>query len=99
MSEAREKYYEELNLKNMITHGAANKYIAELEHQITELKTSQKQKQIIKLCNRLDKAEQQNKQMIEALDKVKSFCVVHNYLALADYIEFVTGKKIEEVIK
>ena len=46
-------------------------YIYELEQQITELKESQKQKQIIKLCERLDKAEQQNKQMIEALRMIK----------------------------
>ena len=41
----------------------------ELEKQLSELKESQKQKQIIKLCERLDKAEQQNKQMLEAINK------------------------------
>lgn len=42
-------------------------YVLELEQQITELKESQKQKQIIRLCQRLDKAEQQNKELIEKI--------------------------------
>ena len=46
------------------------RHIRELERQLTELKESQKQKQIIKLCNRLDKAEQQNKELIEDFKKI-----------------------------
>ena len=71
MSETRERYYK---LKSELEHlgneglrGEVDDYVNELEQQLTELKESRKQKQIIKLCNRLDKAEQQNKQIKEAL--------------------------------
>lgn len=47
------------------------RHIRELEQQLTELKESRKQKQIIRLCERLDELEQQNKQMIEALKLIK----------------------------
>jgi hypothetical protein len=70
MSEVRERYYECLEGWGFVNPEAKD-YITELEQQITELKESQKQKQIIKLCERLDKAEQQNEQMIEALRMIK----------------------------
>ena len=83
-------------------------YVLELEQQITELKESQKQKQIIRLCQRLDKAEQQNKQMLEALiewRKTEFFesesawqLWVNNFGTRVDnIIESVTGKKIESI--
>lgn len=49
------------------------RHIRELERQLTELKESQTQKRIIKLCERLDKAERQNKQMIEVLLQIYDF--------------------------
>ena len=68
MSEARERYYaEELESWITISREVAHDYVTELEQQLSELKESRKQKQIIRLCNRLDKAEQQNKQMLECL--------------------------------
>ena len=63
MSEVRENYYKYLEDMKKIYHegfrDVITEYVDKLEHQITELKESQKQKQIIKLCERLDKAEQQ----------------------------------------
>lgn len=41
--------------------------IKQLEQQIAQLQESQKQKSIIKLCERLDKAEQQNKELRKTL--------------------------------
>lgn len=46
------------------------RHIRELEQQLSELKESQKQKQITRLCNRLDKAEQQNKELIKFIEKI-----------------------------
>ena len=70
MSEARDKYLKNLETYDCEYFGCqAEDYVAELEQQITELKESQKQKQIIKLCERLDEAERQNKQMLEAINK------------------------------
>ena len=43
--------------------------IEELEQQIAQLQELQKQKSIIKLCEKLDKAEQQNKEMREFINK------------------------------
>ena len=78
-----------------------NEYIEKLKQQLSELKESQKQKQIIILCNRLDKAEQQNKQMLEALIMIYKAWHEDSILisSTKPIIESVTGKKIEEVIK
>ena len=75
--------------------------IKELEQQITELKESQKQKQIIKLCERLDKAEQQNEQMLEALIMIYKTWHEDSILisSTKPIIESVTGKPIEEATK
>ena len=57
-------------------------YVLELEQQITELKESQKQKQIIRLCQRLDKAEQQNKELREDRDNLMALiseCIELDY--------------------
>ena len=79
------------------------RHIRELEQQLSELKESQKQKQIILLCNRLDKAEQQNKQMIEALkESYKGFLNTQMYShtdMIKQTIESVTGKPIGELLK
>ena len=47
--------------------------IEKLEQQIVQLQESQKQKNIIKLCERLDKAEQQNKEMLEILKMISEY--------------------------
>ena len=84
-------------------------HVDELEQQNKKLMESQKQKQIIRLCNRLDKAEQQNKQMLEALiewRKTEFFeselawqLWVNNFRTRVDnIIKSVTGKKIEEIL-
>ena len=60
MSEARLLYNHVVDsLKDKQVRDTIRTYVDELEQQITELKESQKQKQIIRLCQRLDKAEQQ----------------------------------------
>ena len=64
MSEARDRY-KEVDLWKENNRAIFIDYIEELEHQITELKESQKQKRIIRLCERLDKAEQQKAELIE----------------------------------
>ena len=66
MSEARDKY-KEVDPWKENNRAIFIDYIEELEHQITELKESQKQKRIIRLCERLDKAEQQKAELIEDL--------------------------------
>ena len=43
----------------------------ELEQELSKLKESQTQKSIIKLCNRVDKAEAENREMREALILIK----------------------------
>lgn len=75
--------------------------IKELEQQITELKESQKQKQIIKLCERLDEAKQQNERMLEALIMIYKTWHEDSILisSTKPIIESVTGKPIEEATK
>lgn len=77
------------------------RHIRELEQQLSELKESQKQKQIILLCNRLDKAEQQNKQMIEALIMIYKVWYEDSILisSTKPIIESVTDKPIDELLK
>ena len=78
------------------------RHIRELEQQLTELKEFQKQKQIIKLCNRLDKAEQQNKELIEDLiEYIKAVYSVSGLVNIKskNLIESATGKPIDELLK
>ena len=113
MSEARERYYK---LKSELEHlgneglrGEIDDYVTELEQQLSELKESQKQKQIIKLCERLDEAKQQNKQMLEALiDVIKygtsgyidgSKSDIEFWFKINTAIETVTGKPIDELLQ
>ena len=62
-------------------------YVLELEQQITELKESQKQKQIIRLCQRLDKAEQQNKELRELLNYAMVILMNHEQSYDEDWIK------------
>lgn len=105
MSEAREKYYK---LKHELEHlghdglrGEIEDYIEELQQENNQLKESQKQKQIIKLCERLDKAEQQNERMLEALIMIYKTWHEDSILisSTKPIIESVTGKPIEEATK
>jgi cellulose biosynthesis protein BcsQ len=73
-----------------------NEYIEKLEQQLTDLKESQKQKQIIRLCNRLDKAEQQNKQMIELLKFISEYFDKGHHSNLC---EAIFNKDIKELLK
>ena len=100
MSEARERYYKCLEGWGYVTPESRD-YIAELEQQITELKESQKQKQIIKLCERLDEAKQQNERMLEALIMIYKTWHEDSILisSTKPIIESVTGKPIEEATK
>ena len=109
MSEVRDRYYKCLEGWGYVTP-ESREYVAELEKQLTELKESQKQKQIIKLCERLDEAEQQingtckwkydeNYNMYET-DCENAFIFIEgrksdNGFLFCPYC----GKKIEEVIK
>ena len=85
MSEARERYYEYQRLcpnSGFIYADEITNYVTELEQQLSELKESQKQKQIIRLCNRLDKAEQQNKELREDRDNLMALiseCIELDY--------------------
>ena len=104
MSEARDKYLKNLETYDCEYFGCqAEDYVAELEQQITELKESQKQKQIIRLCERLDEAKQQNERMIELLiEYLKSdFTNGTDDITVKnqELIESVTGKPIEEATK
>ena len=102
VSEAREKYYK---LKHELEHlghdglrGEIEDYIEELQQENKQLKESQKQKQIIKLCERLDKAEWQNEQMLKTL----IFAYrgdIDDPSQLKWVIESVTGKSIDELLK
>ena len=78
------------------------RHIRELEQQLTELKESQKQKRIIKLCERLDEAEQQNKELIEDLiEYIKAVYSVSGLINIKskNLIESITGKPIDELLK
>lgn len=70
MSEARDRY-KEVDPWKENNRAIFIDYIEELEHQITELKESQKQKRIIRLCERLDKAEQQKAELIEFIKNIE----------------------------
>lgn len=59
---------EEQLMKEIIKEQAYK--IIELEQQLTELKESQTQKRITRLCNRLDKAEHQNKHLISTIKNI-----------------------------
>lgn len=111
MNESRELFLRQINIMKYSgldeNIDGIEPYVTELEQQITELKESQKQKQIIKLCERLDEAKRQNKQMLEALIyfmKPNTMMLedglyyVKDLKWIVDLIESVTGKKIEEVL-
>ena len=95
MSEARKLFLQQAVDKE----STIGKYIEELEQQIIELKESQKQKQVIRLCQRLDKAVQQNKDLKNALKqcmtwrKKESKSIPHY-----DITQSVLWQKIEEVL-
>ena len=80
------------------------RHIRELEQQLSELKESQKQKQIIRLCNRLDKAEQQNKQL-SIISKNCRGCEKGAFIGCEgcpiyeNVVKFVKGKPIDELLK
>lgn len=68
MSTAKERYYSliedfEIGVLQEITD-----YVSELEQELAKLKESQTQKSIIKLCERVDKAEQQVEELKKAID-------------------------------
>ena len=85
------------------------RHIRELEQQLSELKESRKQKQIIRLCNRLDKAEQQNEQMLDILKEITDYLTPNNknyigcksilHRKVDDVIEAVTDKSTDELLK
>ena len=81
-----------------------NEYIEKLEQQLSELKESQKQKQITRLCNRLDKAEQQNKQL-SIISKNCRGCEKGAFIDCEDCpiyenaVKFVKDKPIDELLK
>ena len=68
MSEAREKYDFWVVMNHAWNIDDVINYVTELEQQLSELKESQKQKQIIILCNRLDELNRQKEQLKEILD-------------------------------
>ena len=72
------------------------RHIRELEQQLSELKESQKQKQIIRLCNRLDEAEHQNEQMIELLKFISEYFDIGQHSNLC---EAIFNKGIKELLK
>ena len=80
------------------------RHIRELEQQLSELKESQKQKQITRLCNRLDKAEQQNKQL-SIISKNCRGCEKGAFIGCEDCpiyenaVKFVKDKSIDESTK
>jgi len=60
MITAKEKYYELKKQTDKCFQGVRDPihdYVTELEQELAKLKESQTQKSIIKLCNRMDKAE------------------------------------------
>ena len=100
----KDRYYEYIRIMQITDNNVSRtvtNYVTELEQQLSKLKESQKQKQIIRLCERLDKAEQQNKQMIEALIMIYKTWHEDSILisSTKPIIESVTGKPIEEATK
>lgn len=74
MTTAKERYYELKKQTDKYFEGVRDPihdYVIELEQELTKLKESQTQKSIIKLCNRVDKAEAENREMREALILIK----------------------------
>ena len=63
-----ESYWEEEANSLEIQLSELQEKYDELEQQLSELKESQKQKQIIILCNRLDELNRQKEQLKEILD-------------------------------
>jgi hypothetical protein len=59
MSTAKERYYSLIEDFEIGVLQEIIDYVAELEQELAKLKESQTQKSIIKLCERVDKAEQQ----------------------------------------
>lgn len=64
MSTAKERYYKSGFSDQIIV----TDYVTELEQELAKLKESQTQKSIIKLCERVDKAEQQFEELKKAID-------------------------------
>jgi cell shape-determining protein MreC len=59
MSTAKERYYSLIEDFEIGVLQEIIDYVTELEQELAKLKESQTQKSIIKLCERVDKAEQQ----------------------------------------
>ena len=68
MTTAKERYYEFKKQADKYFEGfrdPIHDYVIELEQELTKLKESQTQKSIIKLCNRVDKAEADKAELVE----------------------------------
>ena len=98
MSEARDKY-KEVDPWKENNRAIFIDYIEELEHQITELKESQKQKRIIRLCERLDKAEQQKAELIEIAKEYSYLLLSQQTYNFNNEHDLKRGEEIEELIE
>ena len=67
----QELHDSELRRKDLLTSlQRSNAQKAELEQELTKLKESQTQKSIIKLCNRVDKAEQEKAELKKEVERL-----------------------------
>ena len=89
MITAKERYYE---LKKQTdkcfegVHDTIHDYVIELEQELTKLKESQTQKSIIKLCNRVDKAEADKAELVEFVRDIAYNDISRNDITL-DWVQ------------
>ena len=73
MITVKERYYELKKQTDKYFEGfrdPIHDYVTELEQELTKLKESQTQKSIIKLCNRVDKAEQEKAELKKEVERL-----------------------------
>lgn len=89
MKTAKERYYELKKQTDKYFEGfrdPIHDYVTELEQELTKLKESQTQKSIIKLCNRMDKAEADKAELLEFVRDIAYNDISRNDITL-DWVQ------------
>ena len=89
MNTAKERYYEFKSIADRYFEGVRDPihdYVTELEQELTKLKESQTQKSIIKLCNRVDKAEAEKAELLEFVRDIAYNDISRNDITL-DWVQ------------
>ena len=91
MTTAKERYYELKKQTDKYFEGfrdPIHDYVTELEQELTKLKESQTQKSIIKLCNRVDKAEADKAELMKFVKEMNDLGKL-SPMRVSDYTDVI----------